>query len=344
MAEPSEPAKPSEAASAASTSRVDPNLTKDELRKRLRQLELEAGRMPFFEHLRELRDRLRNAIIAAIGGFAIAYYFSQELYVLLVRPLANVQAELMESNPAVGQSLSLHFTDLTGPFWTYFSISFWAGFLIASPFIFYQLWKFIAPGLYKGERKIGVWFSFFSAVLFIGGAAFCYSFVLEPVYRFLLDYASGNLAEMQKGLGVDYKLGDKTISLTPMLTMDGYLSFAKKILIGFGLAFELPLVVFFLSLIGMVDHRKLWKFNRWAAILAFVIAAMLTPPDIVSQSFLAGPIIVLYNISIVISYFVTRARERKEAAFLKDDDGDDGDDDDDDDDGTPKPPPNPLAS
>ncbi len=303
----------------SSKSGVDPTLTREQLKQRLHELELEAGRMPFFEHLRELRTRLRNAVIAALAGFIVAYTFHQELFVLLTRPLARVRADLVATNPAVGAATRLHFTSVTEPFWTFFSISFWAGLIIASPFIFYQIWKFIAPGLYKGERKIGVWFSACSALLFIGGAAFCYFFVLEPVFRFLLNYASGNLAEMSKGLGIEYTVGDEPISLTPMLTMDGYLAFAKKILIGFGAAFELPLVIFFLALIGVVDHRKLWKFNRWAVIIAFVAAAALTPPDVVSQSLLAGPIIVLYNISIVIAYFVTKARERKQAAFMSDD-------------------------
>lgn len=293
-------------------------LTPEELEAEKRAKELEAGRMPFFEHLRDLRTRLRNAIIALIGGFAVAYAFKEELFSLLVVPLAKVRAELAVENPAVGEASLLHFTSLVEPFWTFFSLSFWAGLFVASPFVFYQIWKFIAPGLYKKERRLGIVFAIASAILFIGGAAFCYFFVFEPVFRFLLDYSTENLSQMQKGLGIEYEVGAAT-SITPMLTMQGYLDFAKKILIGFGLAFELPLVIFFLSLVGMVDHRKLWKFNRWAVIIAFVTAAALTPPDVVSQSFLAGPIIVLYNISIIISFFVTKARERKERALYGDD-------------------------
>jgi sec-independent protein translocase protein TatC len=292
-------------------------LSVEELRAKLRQAELEAGRMPFFEHLRELRTRLRNAIIALIGGFAIAYTFKQEIFVFLTRPLTNVWAKLHETNPAIPEVPSLHFTGLVEPFWTYFSIAFWAGIFVASPFIFHQVWRFIAPGLYKNERRLGIVFGVASAFFFISGAAFCYTFVLEAVYEFLLNYSSSNLAEMSglMGGGEKYSVGE-LITLAPMLTMGEYLAFAKKILIGFGLAFELPLVIFFLSLTGVVTHRSLWRFNRWAAVLAFVLAAALTPPDVVSQTMLAGPLVVLYNLSILIAFFVTRNREAKQAALM----------------------------
>lgn len=299
-------------------------LSADELREKLRAAELEQGRMPFFEHLRELRTRLRNAIIALIVGFSIAYAFKQEIFVFLTRPLTDVWAELHAANPAIPAQPGLVFTGLIEPFWTYFSLAFWAGIFVASPFIFHQVWKFIAPGLYKNERKLGILFAISSAALFIAGAAFCYRFVLPAVYEFLLNYANENLAEMSSlaAGGEKVEVGE-LIALQPMLKMNEYLAFAKKILIGFGLAFELPLVIFFLSLIGAVTHRGLWRFNRWAAILAFVGAATLTPPDIVSQTFLAGPLLVLYNLSIIIAYVVTTRRERREAALMADDEPED---------------------
>ena len=196
----------------------------------------------------------------------------------------------------------------------YFSLAFWAGLFLASPVIFFQLWKFVAPGLYKNERSYGVWFAICSAVLFCSGAAFCYSIALQPTFEFLLSYSSENLAKMTKGLGLEYELS-APISLQPLLTMDGYLSFAKKLLLGFGLVFELPLLVFFLSKIGAVDHRMLWKFNRYAVVLSFVLAAFLTPPDYLSQIIMAGPIVIMYNLSIIVSWVVTRGRERKEQAL-----------------------------
>jgi sec-independent protein translocase protein TatC len=271
------------------------------------------SQMPFMEHLRELRDRLRNAIIALIIGFIIAFAFKQELFVLLAKPLIETWTNLAETNPSLG-ARSLYFSSLIEPFWTYFSIAFWAGVFVASPFIFHQIWKFIAPGLYKRERRYGIGFAIFSAMFFIGGAAFCYVLVLPAVFEFLLNYSTHNLSEMSRGLGIDYSVAE-AISLQPLLGMQAYLAFAKKLLIGFGLIFELPLVIFFLSLAGVVTHRSLWKFNRWAVVLAFVVSAILTPPEIFSQIAMAGPIVVLYNLSIVISFFVTRSREKKQAQY-----------------------------
>lgn len=309
-------------------------LTADELRAKLRAAELEEGRMPFFEHLRELRDRLRNAIIALILGFGIAYFFKEDIFVFLAGPLSDVWANLHAANPKAipDATPTLVFTGPVEAFWTYFSLAFWAGVFIASPVVFHQLWKFIAPGLYKKERKLGLLFAISSALLFVAGAAFCYRFVLPQVYDFLLGYSSGNLSEMTSLMsGNEGEAVDKLVALKPMLKMNEYLDFAKKMLIGFGLAFELPLVIFFLALIGVVNHRSLWRFNRWAIVLAFVIGAILTPSaDVASQLLLAGPLLLLYNLSIILAYFVTKRRERRDAAFMGDADvdGDDSGEDD----------------
>lgn len=268
------------------------------------------ARMPLIEHLRELRVRLRNAIIALIAGFAVAFAFKQELFVLLARPLIEVWNERVELDPHLGEA-SFYFNNLIEPFWTYFAISLWGGIFVASPLIFYQLWKFIAPGLYSGERRYGVAFVGISVIFFVGGAAFCYALVLPIVYDFLLGYSTQNLSDMSRGLGLDYELADQT-ALQPLLSMQEYLSLSRKLLIAFGIAFELPLVIFFLSLMGVVTHRELWKFNRWAMVIAFLGSAALTPPDIYSQAFLAGPLIILYNLSILIAYAITIRRERRE--------------------------------
>jgi sec-independent protein translocase protein TatC len=269
--------------------------------------ELDSSRMPFFEHLRELRVRLRNSAIALAVGFIIAFVFSQELFVILARPLVEVWHEVAIENPAAGAP-TLYFNSLIEPFWVYLSISLWGGIFISSPFVFHQLWLFIAPGLYKKERRYGVGFAAASAVLFVGGACFCYFFVLPAAYRFFLDYSTHNLAELQRGLGVEYSLAD-AISLQPLLGMDAYLSFVKKLILAFGLVFELPLVILFMAIAGLVTHRGLWRFNRWAIVLAFVVAAVLTPgPDVISQVMMALPMILLYNGSIVLAYLVARRR------------------------------------
>jgi sec-independent protein translocase protein TatC len=273
--------------------------------------ELDDSRMPFLEHLRELRTRLRNAILALTVGFVIAFIFSQELFVLLARPLVETWNEV--GNEAAGAPV-LYFNSLIEPFWVYLSVSLWGGIFISSPLIFHQLWLFIAPGLYRKERRYGLAFAGCSAILFIGGAAFCYFFVLPAGYRFFLSYSTHNLAEIKRGIGVDYSVAD-AIALQPLLGMDAYLSFVKKLLLAFGLVFELPLVLFFLSLAGVVTHRGLWRFNRWFTVIAFIVAAILTPgPDVISQIFMALPMIVLYNLSIVLAYLVARRRAAAAAA------------------------------
>jgi sec-independent protein translocase protein TatC len=269
------------------------------------------SRMSFIDHLRDLKLRIRNSIIALLGGFIIAYSFKQEIFMFLLQPLLDTWHRQQELNPSLGAP-QLHFGSLVEPFWTYFSLALWAGIFVASPFIFYQLWKFVAPGLYKNERRFGVLFAVASAICFIGGAVFCYYFVLPAVYDFLLGYSSSNLAEISRPFGVEYEIGQE-VNLRPTLFMRDYLDFARKLLLGFGVVFELPLLIFFLSLIGMVTHRSLWKFNRWFIVLAFAISAALTPPDVISQILMAGPLVVLYNISIIIALVVTKRRERREA-------------------------------
>jgi sec-independent protein translocase protein TatC len=271
--------------------------------------DLEEGRMAFTEHIRELRVRLRYAVMALAVGFAVSLKFSEEIFVILARPLLETWAKMQPENAALGES-SFYFGGLIDPFWTYFSLAFWSGIFLSSPVIFYQVWKFIAPGLYKKERLWGVAFALASAVLFAGGAFFCYTMVLPAVCEFLLNYATDSLS-----------VGGTEVALKPLLGMREYLDFAKKLLIGFGLIFELPLIIMVMALAGLVTHRSLWKFNRWATLLSFLVAAALTPPDIYSQLFMAGPLIVLYNISIVLAFFITTAKERK-ARKIDEADGD----------------------
>jgi sec-independent protein translocase protein TatC len=250
--------------------------------------DLESGRMPFFSHLRELRDRVRGASIYFGLAFLGCFYFSKDIYRWLQQPLFIVWAQ---NETKLGPP-QMVFSSVTEPFWVYMSVSLWGGIFVASPFIFFQLWRFVAPGLYKRERRVGVVFAIFSAVFFISGALFCYEYVLQNLYRFLLSYA--------------------TKDLHPMLVMKDYLDLTRNMMLAFGAVFELPLLIYFLALAGLVTPRGLWKFNRWFVVIAFIVGAILTPsPDVVSQIMMAGPMILLYNVSIVAAYFVYRGKEKR---------------------------------
>jgi sec-independent protein translocase protein TatC len=262
--------------------------------------ELEDSRMPFLAHLRELRDRVRNAAIFFGLGFAVCFVFAEEIYAWLRQPVFDAWAaknvELVAAGKQPLGDPALSFGSLTEPFWVNMSVAMWAGIFVASPFIFYQLWRFIAPGLYKRERRITVVFAICSAVMFSGGAVFCFYLVLPNLYDFLLGYA---------------KPENK-----PILMMQAYLDLTRDMMLAFGGVFELPLLLYFLAMVGLVTHRGLWKFNRWFVVIAFVIGAILTPsPDVVSQVLMALPMIVLYNISIVLAWTVTSKRERADAAL-----------------------------
>jgi sec-independent protein translocase protein TatC len=260
--------------------------------------DLEQSRMPFLSHLRELRDRVRNAAIFFIGGFAVCFVYANEIYAWLREPLfdswaAKNAALAAAGKPSLGDP-SMHFGSLTEPFWVNMSIALWAGIFVASPFIFHQLWKFIAPGLYKRERKITVAFAGFSAVMFTSGALFCFYLALPNIYDFLLGYADP--------------------ANKPVVMMQLYLDLTRDMRLAFGAVFELPLLILFLSMVGMVTHRGLWKFNRWFVVIAFVVGAVLTPtPDVVSQVVMAGPMIILYNLSILLSWAITSRREKADA-------------------------------
>lgn len=206
---------------------------------------------------------------------------------------------------------ALHFNSLVEPFWTYMSLAFWAGLLASAPFLFYQLWKGVTRARAPERARLALPFAVATAVCFASGALFCYFVVLPIAFDFFLGYANHNLAAMTSALGLGtYDIAGK-IALKPALFIDPYLSLTIRLLLAFGLVFELPIAIFFLASIGLVTHRGLWRFNRWATVLSFVIAAVLTPgPDILSQVLMAIPLLTLYNLSIAIAWVLTRRRER----------------------------------
>jgi sec-independent protein translocase protein TatC len=282
--------------------------SREEVEQDEKEKELEGGRMPFLQHLVELRDRLRNAAIAFILAFLVCWYFSSDIFEWLRAPLFDIwnqHCNVGEYPTCLAHGLSpgeswgppkLIYTVLTQPFWVGMSIGLWAGIFVASPFIFYQLWRFIAPGLYKKERRLTITFACTSAVFFVTGALFCFYFALPKLFDFLLSYNSTDLQALPN--------------------ISEYLDITRDMMLAFGAIFELPLLIYFLAMVGLVTHRGLWKFSRWFIVLAFIIGAVLTPgPDVVSQFLMATPMIVLYNISILFAWRVTVRRERKMKAL-----------------------------
>jgi sec-independent protein translocase protein TatC len=186
----------------------------------------------------------------------------------------------------------LIFTNLPEMFITYLKVSLIAGILLAAPYIFYQVWLFIAPGLYQREKKYVIPFVLFSTILFVGGALFGYFVVFPFGFKFFLGFSN----EYVKALP----------------SVKQYFSFSIKLLFAFGVVFELPVVVFFLTKMGIVNAAFLKKQRKYAILLTFVIAAILTPPDVATQCMMAGPLIVLYEISIIISKMARRKKQEEQ--------------------------------
>lgn len=240
---------------------------------------------PLLEHLVELRTRLVRCLIAVGVGFAACYAFAERLLGILLKPLMDVM-------PGGSKLIA---TSLPETFFTVMKLALVAGAFVASPYIFFQLWKFVAPGLYKEERKIIVPVAVATAVCFVGGALFGYFIVFPFGFKFFVDYAS------------DY--------ITVMPTISAYFSLAVTLLFAFGLIFELPVFIFFMTSLGLVTTKTLRKFRRWAILLSFVVAAILTPtPDAVNQLLMAGPMVVLYELGIWVSWFVDKSRKEEKAA------------------------------
>lgn len=268
------------------------------------------------DHLQELGKRVRWCIVAVVVGCVVAYLFSEQLFDFLSRPL--LQAFRGESR--------LHFASPVEPFFTYLLVAVIGGIALAAPYIFYQIWAFVAPGLYPREKRMAVPFLALSAVLFFGGIAFGYFVVFPLGFRFLLSYAyehPGHFSLIQQvahclNATVDAeKLRLPVASLVPTIMMQDYLSLAAKLLLAFGLIFELPLFIVFLAKVGVVTHRHLWKFARYFVILALVIGAILTPPDVITQIMMAVPLVAMYMLSVLAAYFITRKRELREAEAEK---------------------------
>jgi sec-independent protein translocase protein TatC len=244
-------------------------------------------KMPLTAHLQELRWRLIKSLLAIAVGFTACYNFAETLFQLLARPLLAINA----GNGSQADVVHLIGTGLVEAFFTKLKVSAIAALFLASPVILYQLWKFVAPGLYQNEKRYAIPFVLFGTFFFLAGAAFCYEEVLPVGYQFFI---------AQYG----------TIQVNPQIRISEYLTFTARMLLAFGVTFELPVVVFFLARFGLVTHRMMLQYTRYAILVIFIVAAMLTPgPDVASQLLMAAPLLVLYGVSIGVAYVFGKSRE-----------------------------------
>jgi sec-independent protein translocase protein TatC len=236
-------------------------------------------KQPFTAHLEELRSRLIKSFVAVTIGFLLSYFFKEKIFEILTLPLIKVM------NPGD----HLIYTNLPEAFFTFLKAAFISGIMVASPYLLYQFWMFVAPGLYDKERRMVLPVLFLSTLFFLGGALFGYFVVFPLGFEFFLSFASENIR--------------------PMPSMKEYLGFASKLLLAFGVAFELPLVLTFLARLGIVSVDMLRRYRKYAILLFFVGAAILTPPDVVSQVLMAVPMMLLYELSIFGARIFGRKKE-----------------------------------
>jgi sec-independent protein translocase protein TatC len=249
------------------------------------QPKTEEGTMTLWEHLEELRSRIIRMILSFLVGGVVAWIYRERLLKWLTQPFVSAGGA------------TLHFPSPAALFISYVRLAAMAGLVFALPLILYQVWAFVAPGLYSREKKFALPFVVSSCALFAAGGYFGWRFAFPVAFHYLLSFAG------QVG-GID---------IVPTVMVSEYIDFVSHMLLAFGFAAELPVLVFFLAIAGIVDHKSLIRFFRYFVVLAFVISAVLTPPDPLSQLMLALPLCVLYGISILVAYIFSK-RRRDEAA------------------------------
>lgn len=229
-------------------------------------------RSPFTEHLGELRDRLIRSSIAVGVGFCVAYFFKEKLFEILTAPLVKAIGD--------NKNTQMIFTGLPEAFFTYMKVSLIAGIVVSTPVLFYEFWMFVSPGLYRKEKKYFLPIVLLSVFFFIVGASFGYFIAFPYGFKFFLEFS--------------------TDAIHAMLSMKEYLSFSSTLLLAFGFTFELPLVLAFMAKMGLVTVSFLQKNRKYAILIIFIVAAILTPgPDVISQLMMAVPLMILYEIGII---------------------------------------------
>lgn len=235
--------------------------------------ELDAGRMTFFDHLAELRKRLIYVIIAVVVGIAVCWFFIEDVFRVMMLPMIDV----------LGPDKKMIFTSPTEAFVTYLKVAALAGVLVSTPVWMFQLWRFVAPGLFKNERIYIALFVFFGSFFFLGGAMFGYFEIIPYGYKFLIGNFHSDFYEA-------------------LPTLKDTFSLSLKLLIAFGIAFELPVVIFFLARMGIVSAGWLLKKFRYAVLIIFVLAAIFTPPDVITQIGLGIPLCILYLLGVFVAF------------------------------------------
>lgn len=239
----------------------------------------ELPRMTLLDHLDELRRRILYSVIALFVAFLGSWYFAPTIFGWLERPILDVL-------PA-GEQLA--FTELSGPFMLYIKVALLTAIFVASPFLLLQLWMFLRPGLYQRERRLAAPFIIFTTLFFVAGGYFGYLVAFPMVVRFLL------------GVGQDFK---------QVVTIGTYFSMMSRILLGLGLVFEMPMLIFFLARLGIVSAGQLIRWFRWAVLLIFVVAAIITPtPDVATQTVFAVPMILLYLLGVLVAALFGKKRD-----------------------------------
>ena len=250
----------------------------------------EETKMPLMEHLIELRQRLIYIVGSVLILFFFCYYFAEDIYGFLVQPLANIMDEM-------GRDRRLIFTALHEAFFTYIKVSFFTSIFLAFPFIAIQIWMFVAPGLYKHEKLAFLPFLIATPVLFFSGGALVYFYVLPVAWEFFLSFESAG--------------GAGALPIQLEAKVNEYLSLVMQLIFAFGICFELPVVLTLLGRVGIVSSQGMRDKRKYAVVMAFIAAAILTPPDPISQIGLALPTILLYELSIFSVKLIERKREEE---------------------------------